>query len=78
LLSIGDFARGWDGYEWRWRRHGEMQPREFAQPQWRGERPDRQDNSLHAEQGFGDSIQFVRYLPLVAQKAPSCSNCLTA
>lgn len=61
-LSIGDFARGWAGYEWRWRRHGEMQPREFAQPQWRGE------NLIgNAEQGFGDSIQFVRYLPLVAQ-----------
>lgn len=67
-LSIGDFARGWPGYEWRWRREGEQQPREFTQPQWRGETLTGKTILLHAEQGFGDSIQFVRYLPMVAMK----------
>jgi tetratricopeptide (TPR) repeat protein len=37
LLLLGDFARGWPEYEWLWRRSGEMQPRNFAQPLWRGE-----------------------------------------
>lgn len=67
-LSIGDFARGWPGYEWRWRREGEQQPREFTQPQWRGETLTGKTILLHAEQGFGDSIQFVRYLPMLAMK----------
>jgi tetratricopeptide (TPR) repeat protein len=65
-LSVGDFERGWPGYEWRWRRNNaEMRPRDFAQPQWRG--GDLQDRTilLHAEQGFGDTIQFIRYLPMV-------------
>jgi tetratricopeptide (TPR) repeat protein len=67
-LSVGDFARGWAGYEWRWRREGELQPREFTQPQWRGETLVGKTILLHAEQGFGDSIQFIRYLPMVAEK----------
>ncbi|HTM74485.1 MAG TPA: tetratricopeptide repeat protein [Pseudolabrys sp.] len=67
-LSIGDFSRGWAGYEWRWRRDGELQPREFKQPQWRGEDLTGKTILLHAEQGFGDSIQFIRYLPMVAEK----------
>jgi hypothetical protein len=67
-LSVGDFARGWAGYDWRWRRDGELQPRAFTQPQWRGETLIGRRILLHAEQGFGDSIQFIRYLPMVAEK----------
>ncbi|HZP68622.1 MAG TPA: tetratricopeptide repeat protein [Pseudolabrys sp.] len=67
-LSIGDFARGWAGYEWRWKRDGELRPRDFTQPQWRGEELNGKTILLHAEQGFGDSIQFIRYLPMVAEK----------
>jgi hypothetical protein len=67
-LLLGDFERGWEEFEWRWR-VPDFAPwrRDFAQPLWRG------DTSLagktillHAEQGFGDAIQFVRYVPLVA------------
>jgi tetratricopeptide (TPR) repeat protein len=67
-LSIGDFARGWADYEWRWRRESEMKPRNFPQPQWRGGDLSGKTILLHAEQGFGDTIQFVRFLPMVAQK----------
>ncbi len=64
-LSLGDFAAGWRGYEWRHRR-ADAVPRDFAQPQWRGEDLRGKTILLHAEQGFGDTIQFVRYLPMVA------------
>jgi len=67
-LTRGDFAHGWDGFEWRWRRDSELKPRDFAQPQWRGEDLAGKTILLHAEQGFGDSIQFVRYLPMVQAK----------
>ena len=65
LLELGDFARGLPEYEWRWRRDGEMKPREFAQPLWRGDDLGGRTILLHAEQGFGDSIQFLRYVPMV-------------
>jgi tetratricopeptide (TPR) repeat protein len=67
-LESGDFLRGWQGYEWRWRRGGEMQPRNFARPQWRGEDLRGKTVLLHAEQGFGDTLQFIRYLPMVVAK----------
>jgi tetratricopeptide (TPR) repeat protein len=64
-LSRGDFARGWQGFEWRWQL-GDAALRDFAQPQWRGEELRGQTILLHAEQGFGDTIQFVRYASMVA------------
>lgn len=67
-LETGDFLRGWQGYEWRWHRGGEMQSRNFAQPQWRGEDLRGKTILLHAEQGFGDTLQFIRYLPMVVAK----------
>ncbi len=68
-LSVGNFAQGWRGYEWRWRRATELRPRDFTQPQWCGEDLTGKTILLHAEQGFGDSIQFIRYLPMVKAKA---------
>jgi tetratricopeptide (TPR) repeat protein len=68
-LSVGDFDEGWRGYEWRWRRNAsEMAPRDFAQPQWYGKDLEGRTILLHAEQGFGDTIQFIRYLPMVLAK----------
>ncbi len=70
-LSIGDYERGLPGYEWRWRRAGEAAPRNFAQPQWTGEDLRGKTILLHAEQGFGDSIQMLRYLPLIRAQGAS-------
>lgn len=66
-LLIGDFAAGWQKYEWRWATESQKrQRRQFAQPLWRGEPLADRSILVHAEQGFGDTLQFVRYLPKLA------------
>jgi hypothetical protein len=65
-LLLGDFERGWPLYESRW----EMFPsekRNFSQPAWNGESFPNRRLLIHAEQGFGDAIQFVRYASLAAE-----------
>jgi tetratricopeptide (TPR) repeat protein len=63
-LALGRFAEGWRNYEWRWRRARAL-TRSFPVPQWRSEAMEGRTILLHAEQGFGNTIQFVRYLPMV-------------
>jgi tetratricopeptide (TPR) repeat protein len=66
-LRMGDFERGWPEYEWRWR-CDDSPPRQFSQPMWDGSSPEGRTILLHAEQGLGDTLQFIRYAPLVHQR----------
>ncbi len=66
-LLLGDFARGWPDFELRLRTHEAARAREYKQPRWRGEGAIAGKTILlHAEQGFGDTIQFCRYAEAVA------------
>jgi FkbM family methyltransferase len=67
LLTLGDFARGWPEYEWRWRCK-EFKPRPYPRPRWDGLPPEGRTLLVHAEQGLGDTLQFVRYLPLLRRR----------
>ncbi|MBI1394534.1 MAG: tetratricopeptide repeat protein [Betaproteobacteria bacterium] len=64
LLMTGKVGAGLRQYEWRHRRR-QPPPREYPEPQWRGEPLDGRRIFLHWEQGYGDVIQFARFIPLV-------------
>lgn len=60
-LTMGDFERGWQEYEWRWKRDNHGGPRVLSKPLWNGSSLDNKTLFLHAEQGLGDTFQFIRY-----------------
>ena len=67
-LLLGDFERGWAGYEWRWKQDQVARfRRDYPQPLWRGEESLADKTMLlYAEQGLGDMLQFCRYATRVA------------
>ena len=66
LLLQGDYQEGWREYEWRWKKRNFSSPqRNFPQPRWHGEAAPGKTILVHAEQGFGDTLQFCRYVPLL-------------
>jgi tetratricopeptide (TPR) repeat protein len=66
LLLTGQYPEGWREYEYRWRTDHLKQGHGFPQPLWRGEKLEGRTLLLHAEQGFGDTLQFCRYGSLLA------------
>lgn len=69
-LALGDYAGGWPLYESRWRVPSlALAPRAGGKPRWQGsEDLAGRGVLLHAEQGFGDAIQFVRHAREVAAR----------
>ena len=80
LLLAGDDARGWQEYEWRLRVPGHRKNyRHSDRPQWNGDDPAGRTILICAEQGLGDTLQFVRYAAtLVARGAQVCVECQAA
>ncbi len=69
LLQKGNYRDGWQEYEWRWRNPDFPTPRrDFDKPAWNGEDLTGKTILIHAEQGYGDAIEFCRYVPLVAKR----------
>jgi tetratricopeptide (TPR) repeat protein len=70
LLRIGDYEQGWKEYEWRFKLKTSPVPLPgFPQPRWFGDQPiEGKTVLLYWEQGFGETIQFVRYVPLLTAR----------
>ena len=71
LLLQGNYIDGWKEYEWRLKRNKDTSSRSFSPPQWEGSSLEGKTILLHAEQGVGDTIQFIRYVPEVSKRGGS-------
>ena len=77
MLTLGDFQSGWKEYEWRWKcsAFAPFAPA-YDWPKWDGSPLDGKTVLLHAEQGFGDTIQFIRFASLLkAQNSEVVFHC---
>jgi hypothetical protein len=69
LFAAGDYVNGWTELEWRWRIPEVQATRPpVAAPAWQGEALAGKTILVYGEMGFGDTIQFARYLPLLARR----------
>ncbi len=68
-LLTGDLLRGFREYEWRWKVPTfTAKPFETSKPRWKGQDLTGKTILLTHEQGFGDSIMFIRYARMVKEK----------
>lgn len=70
LLLFGQYEEGWREHEWRWSSPDLSKlRRSFSKPRWDGRPASGETILVYAEQGHGDTLHFVRYLPLVRAQA---------
>jgi tetratricopeptide (TPR) repeat protein len=78
-LMQGDLDGGWREYEWRWRCKS-FKAEQKSVPKWEGQSLAGKSIHVYAEQGLGDTLQFVRYVPLLAHTEAKvffeCQECL--
>jgi len=68
-MLTGNFEAGWAGRESRWRKSDAPPYPKFSQPMWLGKEPIEGKTILvHVDEGAGDTIQFVRYVPMLAER----------
>lgn len=68
-LFSGAFDRGFRQYEWRWKKEEFKKiNRSYSQPRWDGRPHPGKTIFIWPEQGFGDTLQFIRYVPLLRNK----------
>jgi tetratricopeptide (TPR) repeat protein len=72
LLGAGDYARGWEEYEWRRRVPGADIVRDFPFPEWRGDALEGRTLFVHSEQGIGDEIMFASCFGELVEKSGHC------
>jgi tetratricopeptide (TPR) repeat protein len=68
LLLQGNYLEGFQEFDWRWKLKNFYHIAGVQAPLWRGEPLEGKTILLHAEQGFGDTLQFLRYVPMVASR----------
>jgi len=59
-LMLGDYARGWRDYEFRWQARNKQKP-SFDKPEWKGDPLNHRKLLLYTEQGYGDTMMFIRF-----------------
>lgn len=70
-LLLGDLHEGWELYEWRNRTRPVPECRRFDERQWAGEDINGKTLFVYADQGIGDTLQFIRYVPLLQGRGAS-------
>ncbi len=66
-LLTGDFKKGWPEYEWRWRKPNVPVRKFETGSAWDGSALNGKTVFVYEEQGMGDTLQFIRYLPLIKE-----------
>ena len=79
-LLRGDYERGFAAYEWRWKCKRTKRVPNFSEPRWDGTPLKGRTILLYGEQGLGDTLQFIRYAPMVkalgGRVIVNCQNAL--